>query len=178
MKKTKIIALLLLVCTVTLMFTSCTSDKIDKPEDTNLEYWLLDRPDKKDLTFIDGIGYLSQKYEPIVSDNGSLSAPKEYVAYWFKNYPFHEIGIDRIRSIVITDPNVYVWGLTINSTKEEIVETFSQMGFDIDGPGETRCVGRYKNIEITIYYNEKIVINHRVISIGNSIYFGKIAYTK
>ena len=43
LNKTRIIALILLLCTVTLMFSSCGSEKIEKPEDTNLEYWLLDK---------------------------------------------------------------------------------------------------------------------------------------
>ncbi len=175
---TKLIALLLLLCTVTLMFSSCGNDvKIEKPEDTNLEYWLLDKPNKKDFTYIDKIGHLSNEYEPIVNDDGSLSAPQEYVAYHFGNYPTDEIGIDRILYIQITDPDVSVWGLTINSTKEEIVETFSKMGFYIDGPWEERCNIRNEKLEIYIFYNKKIIIQRKVISIGNSIYFGKIAYT-
>lgn len=43
----KLIALLLLLCTLTLALSSCGGEKIEKPEDTNLEHWLLDRPSKK-----------------------------------------------------------------------------------------------------------------------------------
>ena len=48
----KIVALILLLCTVTLMFSSCGSEKIEKPEDTNLEYWLLDKLDTDSCTEI------------------------------------------------------------------------------------------------------------------------------
>ena len=176
--KTKLIALMLLLCTVTLMFSSCTRDKIDKPADTNLEYWLLDRPKKEDLTLVGENMYLSKNYQPIINEDGSLSAPEEYVAYSFHKYPFNKIGIERILKIVITDPNVSVWGLTINSTKEEIVEVFSKMGFYIDGPWDERCDIRNKKIEISIFYNERIEIQHNIISISNSIYFGQISYQR
>ena len=173
----KIIALTLLLCTFLLMFSSCEAEpELAKPEDTNLEYWLLDSPDKKDFTFIYGIGYLSDKYKAIVNEDGSLSAPQEYISYSFHNYPTDEIGEDRILKIVITDPDVSIWGLTINSTKEEIVETFKKMGFYIDGPHEERCNIRSEKVEIFIFYNEKIEIQHKVISIANSIYFSDIVY--
>ena len=173
----KLIALTLLLCTLALMFSSCSNYvTIEKPTDANFEYWLLDSPNKKSFTYIDGIGYLSNNYEPIINEDGSLCAPQEYVSYWFENYPFWEVGIDKIMCINITDPNVSVWGLTINSTKEEFVDTFSRMGFDIDGPGKSRCFARYGNIEIIFYYNERIRIDYDVISIVNTIYFGQIAY--
>ena len=128
------------------------------------------------MTYIDGIGYLSNNYQPIINDDGTLSAPKEYVSYWFMNYPTFQIGTDRILSIVITDPNVSVWGLTINSSKEEMVEIFNKIGFDIDGPGKHGCRGEYGNIEVDISYNTKITIHYNVVDIINTIYFGQISY--
>ena len=153
MKKTRIIALLLLVCTVMLMFTSCTSDKIEKPEDTNLDYWLLDSSNMSDCTPIycgDPYAerFLANGYEAVVDEKGNLIAPDEAVVYCVEMYPYRDLnhGTKRISKIEITDPSIFVWGLTINSTREEIIETLEKVGYVIYQDTE-------KNITFTIEEN-------------------------
>ena len=176
----KIIALTLLLCTLTLLLSSCGSNKdvkIEKPEDTNLEYWLLDRPDKNNWIKLDSPSdaYLAQGYEAIIDENGEKSLPEQAVFFYLSHYPTAEIGIKIIDSIHITDPNVYVWGLTFNSTKEEIKEVMKVMGFNVE-IGKYHCTAEKDNYRFIIRYGKKIEIYYRQFSIINSIYFGQKAY--
>ena len=171
----KIVALILLLCTVTLMFSSCGSEKIEKPEDTNLEYWLLDRPNKKEWTQIDSDRYLATGYEATVDENGDLCAPQEAVLYYIDHYPISEIGFKRIDGFLITDPDVYVWGLTINSTKEEVVETLSKLGFLVD-TNDKVCSGEMGSYRFRLTYGESLWVICRKFSIVNTIIFGEKSY--
>ena len=134
----KLIALLLLLCTFTLVLSSCGEKKIEKPEDTNLEYWLLESADMHGCTKIQSKhpcteSFLSKSYEAILDEDGNWIAPDKAVVYNVENYPYKdlEIGTKKISCIKITDPNVYVWGLTINSSREEIVEILDKLGYKI-----------------------------------------------
>ena len=171
----KLIALLLLLCTMALIFSSCARDKIDKPEDTNLEYWLLDRPNKKNWTNIASNYYLASGYEAIVDKSGDQRAPEEAVLYYIDHYPISEIGLKRIDGIAITDPNVYVWGLTINSTKEEALEVLSELGFSVE-IGDNACTGEMGQYRIRLTYGESLWISYRKFSIINTIIFGEKSY--
>lgn len=163
----KLIALLLLLCTFTLMFSSCKVEpELAKPEDTNLEYWLLDKPDKKDWTKIGSDRYLAAGYEPAVDENGDLRRPEHSVVYYISNYPLADLGIvKRISRIEISDPNVYIWGLTLNSDREEIITALENNGFVVtsnDHRGVTGDNGRYR---IVVRFNEGIFIHYETPSI-------------
>ncbi|MBR2381196.1 MAG: hypothetical protein IKA84_01715 [Clostridia bacterium] len=157
----KLIALTLLLCTFALLLSSCGSRnavKIEKPEDTNLEYWLLDSPNKKEWTKLYGdilsSTYLANGYEAVLNESDNLvyppkHAPEHAVVYFTENYPIEEIGIKKITGIYITDPEIYVWGLTVNSTREEVVEVMEKMGFEERHLGPniySGLNGRYKVI--------------------------------
>ena len=133
----KLIALTLLLCTLALMFSSCGNNvKIEKPEDTNLEYWLWEKLNTDECTELyygeEGVltGYLANGYEAINKPNGYLTAPESAVVYWLTRYPYTDLGVMRIMRIDIADPNVYVWGLNINSTREEIIDAMHNAGLD------------------------------------------------
>lgn len=165
----KLIALLLLLCTLTLLLSSCGSKKIEKPEDTNLEYWLLEKLDTDGCTELYIMGsnahyYLAKGYEAEVNEKGHLVAPKAAVTYMVKRYPYRDWGLLwRISTIHITDPNVFVWGLTINSSREEFVETMTELGFEFSSENEK--VISYKKgrtivsltfeMELQLWYNIK-----------------------
>ena len=142
----KIIALTLLLCTLVLMFSSCGDlkrfinyEKIERPENTNLEYWLLDTIDTDSLTKIEESthyftgSFLSSKYQAKLDGNGQLVSPDEAVVYHVSKYPYTDAdwGSQRVARIDITDPTVYVWGVTINSTREEIIAAMEQAGYEI-----------------------------------------------
>ena len=71
----KLIALTLLFCTLILMFSSCGNNvKIEKPEDTNLEYWLGEVIDNNSLIELSAHyferEYISPKYEMELLNQG------------------------------------------------------------------------------------------------------------
>lgn len=126
----KLIALLLLLCMLTLALSSCGSVKIEKPEDTNLEYWLFDKPNEENLTLLQSDGsykrYLAPGSEHIEGNPGYVS---NCVYYETTRTSIGLMNRNRICKIIITDPEVTVWGLTINSTYEEFHNTLTQVGF-------------------------------------------------
>ena len=170
--KTRIIVLILLLCTFTLVLSSCGSEKIEKPDDTNLEYWLLDKPDVSDCTQIYcGDPYrekfLAQGYTAIVDEKGNLTAPGEAVVYSVEMYPYRDLklGTKRIVCINITDPEVHAWGLTINSTHEEIVETLKNVGYTIHQDYEDSITF---TIDMTWFVN---IIYGKLMTISHATYY-------
>ena len=167
----KLIALTLLLCTLVLLLSSCGSRnavKIEKPEDTNLEYWLLDSSDMGDCTQIycgDPFAeeFLANDYEVMVDEKGRLIEPNESVVYRIEMYPYRDLqyGTKRISQIRITDPDVYVWGLTINSTREEIIETLEKVGYEIHQDFE-KSISFTIEMQWFVYirYGEQISISH------------------
>lgn len=128
----KKIGLLVTVATLSLLLTGCkTKDDIylDIPEDTNLEFWITQRVTSEDLlakgcTYLPGwFGaeeYLDSRYVADTSET-MAKAPEVHVTYLLTGYPdtLDERAITRIE---ITDPSITVYGLTLNSTVEEIEE--------------------------------------------------------
>lgn len=168
--------LLALLMTSIISLSSCTkNEKIPKPENTNLEYWLLDKPNKKDWIQIDSNCYLAANYEVLKDENGNLYVPEYAVVYYIDNFPVSEFGIKKIDGIVITDPNVYVWGLTINSTREEMSEVLGKLGFMMDS-NEKSCSAEKGQYRIKLTYGEKLEIHYWKFSLINTIIFGEKAY--
>ena len=100
---------------------------LDRPEDTNLEFWITQRTTPKELenkgcTFLPGCfggeEYLDSRYSAVSTENMSY-APEVHVIYLITGYPdtLDESAITRIE---ITDPSITVYGLTLRSTDEEI----------------------------------------------------------
>lgn len=165
MKKT--VVLLLLLCIFAMIFSSCSVyPELPMPEDTNLEYWLLESPYNKNWTELPngywmedfyGKSYLAEGYEPIVDENGNLTAPEHCVIYDTGNYPLIDKGVKRITSIRITDPQIYVFGLTINSTREEIDEVMTKNGFEVRymRPADTAISYQNEQYRIVFYSNNQ-----------------------
>ena len=128
----KSFALLLLLCTFVLVLSSCGSrSAIAKPEDTNLEYWLFDEPDEENLTLVRSGGsykmFLASGYEDV---DVKYTCQPNAVYYNTTKTSIALTNRDRISQITITDPEVTLWGLTINSTHDEFYTTLTQVGFE------------------------------------------------
>ena len=119
--------------TLALLFNACSSSKKDsdiylnRPKDTNLEFWITQRVTFNDLedkgcTYLPGwMGadeYLDSRYEADTSGEMAV-APEIHVTYLVSGYP-DTIDDRAITHIEITDPTITVYGLTINSTDNEI----------------------------------------------------------
>ena len=118
----------ILFATLMLSLCSCSSSiYIERPEDTNLEFWITERVAFEDLenkgcTFLPGwFGadeYLDSRYQPI-QENDMNTKPDISVTYLVGGYP-DTLDERTIVQIEITDPEIYFYGLSLNSTSEEI----------------------------------------------------------
>jgi hypothetical protein len=127
----KLITLTLLLCTLTLFLSSCGSQSaIPKPEDTNLECWLFDKPDEEKLTLIKS-EYSYKRYLGSGSEHldGNIGYVSNCVYYETTRASIGMMNKNRINHITITDPEITLWGLTINSTHDEVCAVLSQLGF-------------------------------------------------
>ncbi len=118
--------------TFVLSLNGCSANKviyIERPDDTNLEFWITQRVSIKDLedkgcTYLPGwMGaeeYLDSRYKADTSGD-MAKAPEIHVTYLITGYP-DTLDDRAITHIEITDPTITVYGLTLNSTESEIRE--------------------------------------------------------
>ena len=125
----------LLCVLMMLSLVGCSSKQPEKPE-TNLDFWIADNVDAVDFSeyqerygMYGGRQYYGKGYVPTVDENGTRHDPEECVIYTVTSYPDYISRNKHITRITITDPNVTVYGLTINSSKEDIEETMKDNGF-------------------------------------------------
>ncbi len=163
-KKILIISTILIISVFCICFVSCQRC-IDKPEDTNLELWLGERYTEDELKELGyelvspGFGcdtYASSKYniERDLDGNGSLNG--EYVKYERSGYP-DATSEYAITSITITDPEVNIFGLTINSSQEEVEKVLKKQKFKKKDKDFTRKV---YNIETRAWEEEVYYVEH------------------
>ena len=169
----KVMIVVLLVVSV-ISFSACAPKvELAKPENTNLEYWLLDKLDNEGCTKLDAIVgtkvefYLAKGYEAIVTENGKLGAPESAVVYEIEKYPYRDWGILwRIGSIKISDPDVFVWGLTINSTREEFSKVMTDLGFEFRSEDETYIAFSLDKYYVGLRYGEYLRITYDIPFFG------------
>ena len=134
----KMFLLLSLLC-----LPSC-SDSLVKPNDTDLEFWISDRPSKELLLeegykvipgWMGATEYLSPNYEAIseevFDDYFQYRKPEVYVSYVIGGYPDCS-DKDGVIHIDITDPKVRVFGLTMESEQSTIEEKMKSLNFKQD----------------------------------------------
>ncbi len=124
----------------TLILCGCSKDKetqasyIDKPIDTNLEFWITQRVTLKEMedkgcTYLPGwMGadeYLDSRYESDTSGSMAI-APDIHVTYLVSGYP-DTLDDSAITRIEITDPSITVYGLTLESSETEIRERMNDV---------------------------------------------------
>lgn len=126
------------VCSV-LLLTACGKPVLDKPADTNLEFWLTEEVtdyDFSDYLSMPGFGvtgYYGKVYKLIENEDGQLSFPdKCCVRYDVSSYPDESSKGRFITYITITDPDVTVYGITCASSFEEFDNTFEKLGCKIE----------------------------------------------
>ena len=132
----KKLSLVFLIVLSMLLLCSCSKpsfkpdEKVffSRPKDTNLEFWITEKFDDLDLSTCEREHLY---YENVVYyGTGYKSGDEEVVIYYFNPYPTPKATEPLyITRIDITDPNVTVYGLTINSPQEEFVEKMQENGF-------------------------------------------------
>ena len=134
MKKTIVIILTIFLA---LILFGCGKNSNERPE-TNLEFWICDSADDIDFSncqerygIMGGREYYGSGYAPSLDENGQQIDPEKYVIYTVTSYPDYSSKTQHITRIAITDPEVNVYGLTVNSSEDEIKISMSNNGFQL-----------------------------------------------
>lgn len=138
MKIIKYVSFTFILFPLTTILIGCSPESkfLDKPDDTNLELWITENVTDTDLlhmTYLPGYfgasEYLDSRYSPIKREDGNDVAPDVHVTYLLTSYPDYSSGGSYVTSIDISDPQIYVYGLSMNSTDSQISNTMSELGF-------------------------------------------------
>ena len=119
--------------------TKVSKDEIylQRPE-TNLEFWITERVSRSDFEGHDeqygwfgadvfyGLGYSGY-----VDKNGSHVEPEHCVLYTLNCYPDCGDGTLHVTSIKITDPEVHIYGITVNTSFDDFETIVQQHGFTV-----------------------------------------------
>ena len=111
-----------------------TSSIPQKPNDTSLEFWICDNVAEFDWSGYDEIvgwmgakEYLGKGYH---AEEGKR--PQVRVSYIITPWPDYASGGNYVTTIEITDPDVSVYGLTIDSDSKKFEEVMTSMGYKVE----------------------------------------------
>lgn len=120
----------------------------EMPKTTSLEFWITEDVKDRDWTGHDEIygwmgarEFLGSGYKKNEDPTGANQHPDHYVSYVITAWPDYADGGEFVTDITVTDPDVTVYGLTIESTYEEFDAVFEPLGYELswsDGAIETR----------------------------------------
>ncbi len=136
---------------------------------TNLEFWVVERVKKGDFKdcspkygMFGGDQYYGSEYIPEITEGNMQIDPEYCVIYTVTAYPDYMFNNRYVTGIYITDPKIEIYGLTINSSKEDIIKTLKKKGFIIkEGNGVNAKRGKF-----TInFYNNSISIRAEISNI-------------
>ena len=164
MKKILAVSLIIL-----LLFLICWRYvKVPTKAETDLEFWIAERVCDTDFAscspkfgLMGGSEYYGSGYAPILDENGEQQDPAQCVIYTVTAYPDYIANQQHVTRIVITDPAVRVYGLTMESNIEEIETRMKQEGFRIEysAKGLTATRGKY-----TFQFSEDFIRIHVKVS--------------
>lgn len=148
---------------IPLLLSGCSLNKfLKRPDDTNLEFWITESWSSEDFknkgcTYLPGwFGaeeYLGSAYELIEDEEGHKEVPDIHVKYLRSGYPDARDSW-KVTHIEITDPTIVVYGLSMNSSKEEVKNRMKELKFKENDYGAF-----IKNNCTFTFSNEYIVIN-------------------
>ena len=148
----KLLALALAVVALLCCLVGCNQDDIDdfSQPPSNLEFWIAENVDDVDFSsyqikysMMGGTEYYGTGYVPTIDENGQQVDPEHCVLFAVTSYPDYSSKSQHITYISITDPAIEVFGLTINSTQEEILYQMEEKsGYAIEELGGNTLVAR------------------------------------
>ena len=151
---------IMLSAIVLITLVGCGSNRLKKPE-TNLEFWIAENVDNVDFSnyqmkygMFGGNMYYGTGYVPTLDENEQQIDPEHCVIYTVTSYPDYMNKAQHITRIEITDPEIELYGLSINSSKEDIKNVMEEQGFTvIDGEyGITAKKGKF-TFDFNKHYN-------------------------
>ena len=152
---------------------------LNKPKDTNLEFWITERVTSEDLlkkgcTYLPGwMGaeeYLDSRYTAIEVE-GMAAAPIIHVTYLLTGYP-DLLDDPAITHIEITDPSITVYGLSIGATENQVTSRLSKLADSYSFVTTLdECYLRVTIKDVSFnFMSDKIIIDVPVTNNDNIIY--------
>lgn len=133
----RILLIILAIMLFPALLSGC-GKSLSEPE-TNLEFWIAENVDDVDFSsyqqrygLFGGYEYYGTGYTPTTDADGQQIDPEHCVIYTVTSYPDYSSGKQHITRISITDPAVKVYGLTINSSAEDIKRAMENEGFTVE----------------------------------------------
>ena len=125
----------------------------DRPADTNLEFWITE--DVSDINFYANYASGGEVFGMVFfCGMGYTADMEEKVVYGLTPYPDHADRNLYITRIEITDPNITIYGLTINSDWETVKQVLTEQEFTII---EKTLIIAQKG-RLTIYFEENRIL--------------------
>jgi uncharacterized lipoprotein NlpE involved in copper resistance len=172
----KIIFALLIVLFGLSLVGCSTNSRIDKPDDTNLEFWVGENVDNFDFSNhnirygrFGGTDYYGLGYTPQIDENDVQVDPEYYVVYTVTSYPDYSSKQKCVTIIEIADPAVTFYGLGLTSTIDEFDDVLTIKEFEITEKGNN--YRRYVNGKYTIAKTDKLIYIMIKVSNKNGIIF-------
>ena len=157
----KRIATAILTAIFLFLLIGCGEKGVEKP-DTNLEFWICDNADELDFSnckerfgIMGGKEYYGSSYTPTTNENGEQTDPEKCVIYTVTSFPDYSDKTKHITRITITDPAINIFGLTMNSAKDEIKTTMDNHGFNLM-PANPHGLS-FKKGKISFYFSKDYI---------------------
>ena len=148
----KLLVLVLVVVALLCCLVGCNQDDINDLSEppSNLEFWIAENVDDVDFSkyqikygMMGGTEYYGTGYVPTIDEEGQQVDPEHCVLFTVTSYPDYSSKSQHITYISITDPSIEVYGLTINSSQEDIrYQLEVKNGFSIEELGGNTLVAR------------------------------------
>jgi len=148
----KALSLVIVLMTILCCLVGCNQDDINdlSQPPSNLEFWIAENVDDVDFSkyqikygMMGGTEYYGTGYVPTIDEEGQQVDPEHCVLFTVTSYPDYSSKSQHITYISITDPSIEVYGLTINSSQEDIrYQLEVKNGFSIEELGGNTLVAR------------------------------------
>ena len=155
----------MIVCLIPFLLSACSKTSVkpslEKTNDTNLNFWIAqevtyEEMKEKGCTYLRegyAVGeyvFLDSKYTlPEDQPETLYKLPEKSVTYTIGNYPKGNSSAKAITYIYVSDPEITVYGLTINSSEEEIDKRMKKIA------GEPKSARTYQieNVTFKFYWD-------------------------
>ena len=143
----------------------------------SLEFQICENVDDVDFSkyvqrygLVGGREYYGTGYYPTMDENGQQIDPEKCVIYTVTSYPDYADNTRCITGITITDPDVTVYGLSIDSPEETIKSVMKSNGFELVDTGSQYSVSFGKD-DVTFVFSEgRISIIAKVTNKNNIVF--------
>ena len=144
---------------------------------TNLEFWIGQNVDDVDFSsyhrqiWVMGADiYYGTGYIPLLDDSGIPRIPPEhYVIYTVTSYPDCSSRTKHITRIGIMDPSIHLYGVSVNSSSDEINTAMLNNGFT--EKEKTNSTVTYVNGKYSITFSDKYISLYVTVTNEHNIEF-------